>query len=395
MSKSQRPFRSTFFTLALVSIIGVSFLSIAVAGTSAAGFSIVDSVSSFFALQSESPNTIDAERGARAERIPLDVPLHVYGTGWLRVAEQSLETNGPGLGTTESVGKDDLDGFDCTSIPAKGIDRQENMRAGRIMIHCGLAEGGSAEEGEEGEAPGKGSGPLAFGATDVNAITGAETNPSVTQSETYILANPDNANQVVIAYNDSRTAPSNYSGASFSTDGGATFTRLTPNPFTTGHGTNFGDPVVLYHRPTSSFFTVWLATGCGGQGLGAWKSTDGGQTWAVGACIHNGGQDDRESGWSDNNPASPFYGTMYVSYNDFNIGGGSLRVHRSTDGGATWSAAVQLTAGFIRNTQITGDFTNGDVYVAGMDEGGGGFPHTNINKLYRSTDGGVTVYQHV
>jgi hypothetical protein len=108
MSKSQRPFRSTFFTIALVSIIGVSFLSIAVAGTSAAGFSIIDSVSSFFSLQSGSS---DADRSARAERIPLDVPLHVYGTGWLRLAEQSLETNGPGLGTTESSGKDDLDGF--------------------------------------------------------------------------------------------------------------------------------------------------------------------------------------------------------------------------------------------------------------------------------------------
>src|SRR4051812_39599466 len=115
MSKSQRPFRSSLFTFALVSIIGVSFLSIAVAGTSAAGFSIVDSVSAFFALQSASPNSIDAERGTRAERIPLDVPLHVYDTGWLRLGastEESLETNGPGLGTTESSGKDDLDGFD-------------------------------------------------------------------------------------------------------------------------------------------------------------------------------------------------------------------------------------------------------------------------------------------
>ena len=27
-------------------------------------------------------------------------------------------------------------GFDCSTIPEKGIDKQENMRAGAIMIHC-------------------------------------------------------------------------------------------------------------------------------------------------------------------------------------------------------------------------------------------------------------------
>ena len=33
---------------------------------------------------------------------------------------------------------------------------------------------------------------------------------------------------------------------------------------------------------------------------------------------------------------------------------------------------------------------NGTIYVAGMDEGGGGFPHNNVNHIYRSTDGGNT-----
>src|ERR1700746_3307460 len=34
-------------------------------------------------------------------------------------------------------------GFDCYKIHEMGIDRQENLHAGAIMIACGLAEGGS------------------------------------------------------------------------------------------------------------------------------------------------------------------------------------------------------------------------------------------------------------
>src|SRR4030095_16808324 len=34
-------------------------------------------------------------------------------------------------------------GFDCAQISALGIDKQENLRAGLIMIACGLSEGGS------------------------------------------------------------------------------------------------------------------------------------------------------------------------------------------------------------------------------------------------------------
>lgn len=43
---------------------------------------------------------------------------------------------------------------------------------------------------------------------------------------------------------------------------------------------------------------------------------------------------------------------------------------------------------FIRNVQITGDVVTGNLYIAGMDEGGGGFPHNDTNYLYKSTDGG-------
>ena len=75
---------------------------------------------------------------------------------------------------------------------------------------------------------------------------------------------------------------------------------------------------------------------------------------------------------------------MYVSWNDFNVGGGASESRFSTDNGATWHAPSngQLNT-FIRNVQITGDAVTGDVYIAGMDEGGGGFPHNDTNNIYQ------------
>jgi len=282
-------------------------------------------------------------------------------------------------------------GFDCSQIRALGIDRQENMRAGAIMIACGEAQGGSASNFSELMQQLLAGTPLAYGATDVNLITGAETSPNVTQSETFSWRNPDNPNEIVVAYNDSRGRnqnPINISGASVSTDGGTTFTRLTR---TNGHSPfsgTLGDPVALFNKPTQTWFAIYLDTGCSSQGIGGYKSTNPSDpnSWTH-FCIHNASFDDRESGWADNNTSSPFFGHMYVSYNDFNIGGGALFVRVSTDNGLTWTPH-QLSNTFFRDVQITGDLVTGDVYVASMNEGGGGTGGPRSNKFYRSTDGG-------
>ena len=79
------------------------------------------------------------------------------------------------------------------------------------MIACGEAKGGQAEEGLA--SPGNPFAklaqellpvPLAFGAADVDLVTGTETSPHIIQSETYTSANPDNPNEIVVAYNDSK-----------------------------------------------------------------------------------------------------------------------------------------------------------------------------------------------
>ncbi len=299
--------------------------------------------------------------------------------------------------TTKSIIQLVPPGFDCASLRALGIDKQENLRAGALMIFCGQAVGGSASAfGETSPFVQELLAPL-FGAADVDLVTGAEISPNITQSETFTAANPDNPDEIVVAYNDSRginANPINISGASVSTDGGNTFTRLTRANGQSPFSNTFGDPVALYNRPTGTWFTVWLDAASGGQGLGGYKSTNPSDpnSWTH-FTVHNNSADDRESGWADNNPSSPFYGRMYISWNDFNVGGGALRVTFSIDNGATWHSPVTVsnTGTFVRNVQITGDLGgNGVVYIAGMDEGGGGFPHNDNNLIFKSTDGGAT-----
>jgi hypothetical protein len=281
--------------------------------------------------------------------------------------------------------------FDCSQIHSLGLNIQENLRAGALMIYCGESQGGSPTLfGETSPILGEMLEPL-LGGTDEDLVTGTETSPHITQSETFSAANPDNPMQIVVAYNDSRgvnISPINISGASVSTDGGNTFTRVTKTTGQSPFSNTLGDPVILYNRPTATWFTAWLDGGCGGQGIGGYKSTNpsDANSW-VHFCIHTNSADDRESGWTDQNPSSPFYGRMYVSFNDFNRGGGALFVRYSTDNGLTWTNERQITTGFFRDVQLTGDASNGNLYLASMNEMGGGLSN-RANLFYKSTDGG-------
>ena len=151
----------------------------------------------------------------------------------------------------------------------------ENLRAGAIMIFCGEAKGGEPEASAGFSAFSKLvqklTAPLTYGGTDVDLITGSENSPNITQSETFTTANPDNPDQIVVAYNDSRGVnvnPFNVSGASVSTDGGTTFTRLTKASGQSPFEDTAGDPVVLYNKPTGTWWTVWIFDGQCGGGLG-------------------------------------------------------------------------------------------------------------------------------
>jgi len=279
---------------------------------------------------------------------------------------------------------------ECAELSASGVYKQMNLRASEILVNCEVLPAGSATGGEEEPL----FGPSAFPGTDINVVTGSESYPHVTQSESFIWSH---GSTIVVAYNDSRGSgefPPNYSGASVSTNSGESFSRLgTSSPFT-GHGSNYGDPIVVYNEKLEKWFAGFLTTGCGGQGIGLWTSTNG-KEWSLGSCAHSGADDDRESMWVDNNPSSPYYGRMYISYNDF-AAAGALKVTYS-DNGTSWSTPVTLFSGFRRNVQLTGSAdSKGTVFlVAIFCLGGGGFERHIVEMRAIVAAGKLVDVQHI
>jgi len=280
-------------------------------------------------------------------------------------------------------------GIDCSQIQSLGLMKQENMRAGKALIECGILEGGHPVLGAEHMAPAP---------PNVLASNRSCTGPTAcTKSESSAWASTkNNGKTVVVNYNDHNSNPvDQYSGTSYSIDGGKTFKEILPPPFRSDHGENYGDPIVVFNSKLNLWFGGDLVAACGGQGVGLWTSKNG-KTWTAGACAHNGGGDDRESFWVDNEPSSGTYGRMYISWNDFDNNGGALSLVYSDDG-KTWSSPVVLNPGFIRDVQVTGtprgtaryEGNNSTVFVAAMDEGSGGCD-TRQNVMYKSLDGGKT-----
>src|SRR5262249_2787639 len=89
-------------------------------------------------------------------------------------------------------------GFDCATVYEKGIDRQENLRAGLIMIACGLSprhsdtSGGFFANGFSQWAKDLLPSPLFIGGPDVDVILPDGSFPKTVQSESMEWGGPNN-----------------------------------------------------------------------------------------------------------------------------------------------------------------------------------------------------------
>jgi len=138
---------------------------------------------------------------------------------------------------------------------------------------------------------------------------------------------------------------------SSSFDGGATWG---------GHGvlidplipTGFeGDPSVTFDSAGDAYYAcLGFDAGLGFNNLIVHKSTDGGVTWtnpaAPGAAVLDDGVDFHDKQWitADQNPLSPFADNLYLSWTEFTGAGPSpILFKSSTDGGVTWSSEITLS----------------------------------------------------
>jgi len=148
-------------------------------------------------------------------------------------------------------------------------------------------------------------------------------------------------------------------------------------------GNDAGDPSVIWRKVDGNFYFATLNFG---GGLSVWKSTDDCQSFSF-LSVPASGSDDKELLAVDNNPASPFYGRIYIVWTDFGAGG-PIASKFSTDGGTSWSSQITVGSGIVQGAWPT-VAPNGDVYVAWLRYES--FPSGDIDiRVARSTNGGVS-----
>jgi hypothetical protein len=173
-------------------------------------------------------------------------------------------------------------------------------------------------------------------------------------------------------------------GWAASTDGGATWTHGYLPGITTNGGGTFGqasDASVAFDARDN----VWMISSLGISGstvdVLVSRSTDGGLTWSNPVIAATGAND---KNWTvcDDTSTSPHFGNCYTEY-DVTSANDSIRMRTSTNGGASWGAALAPGGG---HTGLGGQpvvLPNGDVVV----------PYESLAgsiRSFRSTNGGAS-----
>jgi hypothetical protein len=262
--------------------------------------------------------------------------------------------------------------------------------------------------------------------------------PTNKQNEPSIAVDPTNASYLIAGSNDEQLQPPcgpgpvrgasaarndcsffpgvGTDGVYTSSDGGSTWTNrgLLPG-FSDNGGTlvSDGDPEIAfgpkpnghggftYARGARAYYAGLASTTPGfEQGnqapefLTVSTSDDRGVTWSNPVVAVDGGGfdfNDHEEIWVDKNPASPFFGRVYLAWTDFrSIPSTSepAEVAYSTDGGQTWSMPNQLSAAY--NNAAKGG--RQDAYVVTGPDGAAYVFEDQGDAMvfWKSANGGVT-----
>ena len=182
----------------------------------------------------------------------------------------------------------------------------------------------------------------------------ADTQENDTQSETAV-ARVGNGPKLVATFNDSGSlgvgSSVHFTGYATSSDDGATWVDRGALP-ESDFG-DVGDPSITYLAKNNSVVVATLTCGdteCGAPGYGAqiFRSSDAGVSFATPVLADFGADAVVDKEWiaADNfaGSASSGAGNLYLMARDFGAAN-AMRLTRSVDGGATWSAPIAIASG--------------------------------------------------
>lgn len=206
-----------------------------------------------------------------------------------------------------------------------------------------------------------------------------------TQSETTMVLGSSN---IVVGFNDSGSflnGEAHFTGVSYSSDGGATFTDIGQLP-DSGEG-DAGDPAFARDETTGRIYLTTLGFNTFTV-LQIFRSDTDGVSWMapVSCCFQSSAFQDKE--WiAVDNVAGSGQGNVYIAWRSF---GDGIYFVRSTDHGDTWSNPLKIADQGQFNVQgpfvMTGP--NHEIYVVYLDNQSDG--SHNFIKITKSTDEGVS-----
>lgn len=196
--------------------------------------------------------------------------------------------------------------------------------------------------------------------------------------------------QVMIAWNDGGTGSGQ--GVGYSTNGGLGFTDAGDPPAIPGGGLWFSDPVMTVNEATGEFWYCGLFDRpSGASAVGVVRGTIAGNvlTWDTPVVPRqvDGISKALDKQWM---VVDSLTGNLYLTYTLFTTTEDSIQFQRSTDGGATWSPAINLSsnaaAGLVQGSRVAVG-PDGEVYATWAEIG---TVDTDFIRIRRSDDGGVS-----
>src|SRR5213595_3226493 len=184
-------------------------------------------------------------------------------------------------------------------------------------------------------------------------------------NECAISVDPTDGNKMTIAWRQFNSVLSNFrqAGWGYTTDGGATWTF----PGVLENGVFRSDPVTNSNE-IGQFFYLSLQSDQAQSFFcdDLWRSLNGGQTWTLLSGERGGGGGDKE--WfTIDKTNGPGHGFQYQADDGINCSGGGVQFQRSTNGGVTSQAPINIPNGPIYGTLDVD--TNGNLFVGGWFSG--------------------------